>query len=88
MNKIFQKLTIFVFTESWSREGPLQKAYFLIISHFENDYVSASSKRLFTHCGASIVTTLLFNGLAAKLDFSKSLFMRKIPGGGTPGNSC
>ena len=37
----------------------------LIISHFHfaNDCVTASSKRLFTHCRASIVTTILFNGL-------------------------
>ena len=31
--------------------------------HFGNDCVTASSKRLFTHCRASIVTTILFNGL-------------------------
>ena len=27
-NKIFQKWTVFVFTESWSRDQLMQKAYF------------------------------------------------------------
>ena len=29
LTKIFQKQTVSVFTESWSRDQPLQKAYYL-----------------------------------------------------------